>query len=105
MKNAALFEGNLYVVIVHSPDTKTKIERAAALLCCCLLHAEPETLHAALVLIDEGPAVGGGILGRGEEHALVTPRLFLFAYAARLGLGSGGCGGGSCGRGDGRRGQ
>lgn len=48
------------------------------------LHSESEALHAALVLVNKRSAVGSGILGRREEHALIAFRLFLFAYAARL---------------------
>lgn len=48
------------------------------------LHSESEALHAALVLVNKRSAVGSGILGRREEHALIALRLFLFAYAARL---------------------
>lgn len=40
--------------------------------------------HAALVLVDQGSAVRGGVSGLGEEHALVPLRLFLLADAAWL---------------------
>jgi|UniRef100_A0A8H7TPF0 hypothetical protein len=40
--------------------------------------------HAALVLVDQRSAVRGGVSGLGEEHALVTLRLFLLADAAWL---------------------
>jgi len=43
--------------------------------------------HTRLVLVDEGLAIGGGVLGRGEEHALVAPRLLVLAHAAGLWLG------------------
>jgi hypothetical protein len=50
-----------------------------------ILYFVSETGHAALVLVDEGNAVGGRIGSLGEEHALVALRLFVLADAAGLG--------------------
>lgn len=43
-----------------------------------------EADHARLVLLNEGLAVGGGVLGGGEEHTFVALGFFLFADAAGL---------------------
>jgi hypothetical protein len=49
-----------------------------------ILHLESKSSHAALVLVYQGLAVGGGVLGRREQHALVALRLLLLAHAAGL---------------------
>lgn len=40
--------------------------------------------HAGLVLLDEGLAIGGRVVGFGEEHALVALGLFFLAHATGL---------------------
>jgi hypothetical protein len=49
-----------------------------------LWQAEAVALHACLVLLDHVLAVGLGIGGVGEEHALVAGSLFIFADTAWL---------------------
>lgn len=49
-----------------------------------LLHLEPETFHAHLVLLYRGLAVFLGVRGPGHEHALVPLRLLVLAHAAGL---------------------
>lgn len=49
-----------------------------------ILYFVPETGHAALVLVDEGNAVGGRVGSLREEHALVALRLLVLADAAGL---------------------
>jgi hypothetical protein len=50
------------------------------------LYGVAEPSHAALVLFNQGLAVGGWVVGLGEEHALVALRLFFLAHTARLGF-------------------
>lgn len=51
-----------------------------------LRQIKPETLHTTPVLADQVPTRGLGVLGGGEQHALVARGFFLFADAAGLGL-------------------
>lgn len=51
---------------------------------CRPLDFEAKAFHATPVLLDHRLAVLCGIGGRGEEHALVSSRFFVLAYAARL---------------------
>ena len=47
-------------------------------------HLEAKARHAGPVALNGGFAVGDGIGGLGEEHALVAGRLFVLAHAAGL---------------------
>jgi len=49
---------------------------------------EAKAGHAALVFVDRGSAVLLRVLGIAEEHAFVSSRLLLIAYAAGLRSGS-----------------
>lgn len=48
------------------------------------LNLETITEHAALILVDQGLTLLGGIVGFGEEHAVVASGFLIFADAARL---------------------
>lgn len=48
------------------------------------LDLEPKASHAGLVLFDRRLALLGGIVGLGEQHAVVPGGLFVFADAAGL---------------------
>lgn len=48
------------------------------------LDLESEAGHAALVLLDHGLALLGGIVGFGEEHAVIASGLLVLADAAGL---------------------
>lgn len=78
------------VVLVHSSSWKVYPRPSTSFIqggLVCFrreLYSVSVPSHAALVLLNEGLAVGGRVIGFGEEHALVALGLFFLAHTTRL---------------------
>lgn len=67
-------------------QSTTQIRTGIHLSIISHLNLKPVSRHTSLILVDRRLAFLGGIVGLGEQHAVVSGLLFGFADAAWLGL-------------------